>query len=207
MPNRIGRRACVVSALFPMLLSGGAASAADEVFKATTAITLPAGQKVVSFDISFVDPVIGLYILGDRTNKAVDVIDTETNTVLVQLGKGSFTGATGNNDTSGPDGVLVVRHREVWAGDGDSTFKVIDLFSQAITHTVSTGGSKRVDEMCHDPRNQLVLMANNAETPFPFASLVSTKTYAVVKKITFDGAGGSPKAINGAEQCQWNART
>jgi hypothetical protein len=189
-----------------MLLAGGAASA-DEVFKPTKAITLPGGQSINSFDISFVDPVVGLYILGDRTNKAVDVVDTETNTVLVQLGKGSFTGATGNNDTSGPDGVLIVRHREVWAGDGDSTFKVIDLFSQAITHTVSTGGTKRVDEMCHDPRDHLVLMANNAETPFPFASFVSTQTYAVVKKITFDGSGGTPKAINGAEQCQWNHRT
>jgi hypothetical protein len=168
---------------------------------------LPGGQKIVSFDISFVDPLIGLYILGDRTNKAVDVIDTDTNTVLTQLGKGSFTGATGNNDTSGPDGVLIVRHREVWAGDGDSTFKVIDLFSQQITHTVSTGGTKRVDEMCHDPRDKLVMMANNAETPFPFASIVSTQTYGVVKKITFDGTNGTPKAVNGAEQCQWSHRT
>src|SRR5881394_1142945 len=95
-------RVDLACALFPIvLLTGGAASAADEVFKVKTAITLPAGQKITSFDISFVDPVVGLYILGDRTNQAVDVIDTETNTVLVQLGKGSFAGATGNNDTSG----------------------------------------------------------------------------------------------------------
>jgi hypothetical protein len=208
MSSKLRGRAYLANALFPiLLLTGGAASAADEVFRPTTAITLPAGQTIVSFDISFVDPLVGLYILGDRTNKAVDVIDTDTNTVLVQLGKGSFKGATGNNDTSGPDGVLIVRHREVWAGDGDSTFKVIDLFSQQITHTISTGGTKRVDEMCHDPRDHLVMMANNAETPFPFASLVSTKTYAVVKKITFDGTGGTPKAVNGAEQCQWNHRT
>jgi hypothetical protein len=208
MSSKLRGRAYLGNALFPiLLLTGGAASAADEVFRPTAAITLPAGQTIVSFDISFVDPLVGLYILGDRTNKAVDVIDTETNTVLVQLGKGSFKGATGNNDTSGPDGVLIVRHREVWAGDGDSTFKVIDLFSQQITHTVSTGGTKRVDEMCHDPRDHVVMMANNAETPFPFASLVSTKTYAIVKKITFDGSGGTPKAVNGAEQCQWNHRT
>jgi hypothetical protein len=208
MSSKLLRRAYLANALFPiLLLTGGAASAADEVFRPTTAITLPAGQTILSFDISFVDPLVGLYILGDRTNKAVDVIDTDTNTVLVQLGKGSFKGATGNNDTSGPDGVLIVRHREVWAGDGDSTFKVIDLFSQQITHTISTGGTKRVDEMCHDPRDHLVMMANNAETPFPFASLVSTKTYAIVKKITFDGTGGTPKAVNGAEQCQWNHRT
>ncbi len=208
MSNTRNRRVYLACALFPtLLLSASAASAADEVFKVKTAITLPASQKIVSFDISFVDPVVGLYILGDRTNQAVDVIDTESNTVLVQLGKGSFKGATGNNDTSGPDGVLIVRHREVWAGDGDSTFKVIDLFSQQITHTVSTGGVNRVDEMCHDPREHLVLMANNAETPFPFASLVSTQTYGIVKKITFNGVGGTPKAVNGAEQCQWNHRT
>jgi hypothetical protein len=201
------KRAACLAALPALLALGGSAAAADEVFKATTAITLPGGQKVSSFDISFVDPVIGLYILGDRTNKAVDVVDTDNNTVLVQLGKGSFTGATGNNDTSGPDGVLIVRHREVWAGDGDSTFKVIDLFSQQITHTVSTGGAKRVDEMCHDPRDKLVMMANNAETPFPFVSIVSTQTYNVVKKITFDGSNNTPKAVNGAEQCQWSLRT
>src|SRR5882672_12584723 len=208
MSNTRNHRVHFACALFPiLLLTGGVASAADEVFRPTTAITLPSGQQILSFDISFVDPVIGLYILGDRTNKAVDVIDTDTNTVLTQLGKGSFKGATGNNDTSGPDGVLIVRHREVWAGDGNSTFKVIDLFSQQITHTVSTGGTKRVDEMCHDPRDHLVLMANNAETPFPFASLVSTKTYGIVKKITFDGTAGTPKAVNGAEQCQWSHRT
>src|SRR5437016_5023652 len=131
MSNTRNRRVYLACALFPtLLLSASAASAADEVFKVKTAITLPANQKIVSFDISFVDPVVGLYILGDRTNQAVDVIDTESNTVLVQLGKGSFKGATGNNDTSGPDGVLIVRHREVWAGDGDSTFKVIELLSQ-----------------------------------------------------------------------------
>ena len=86
----------------------------------------------MSFDISFVDPAIGIYVLGDRTNKAVDVIDTTTNTVLTQLVSG-FAGATGNNDTSGPDGVMTVGHREVWAGDGNSSVKVINLLSQS-TH-------------------------------------------------------------------------
>ena len=76
-------------------------AAADEVFKPTKAISLPAGQSVVSFDISYVDPLLGLYILGDRTNKAVDVIDTATNTVLVQLGKGSFTGIYGEKSIPG----------------------------------------------------------------------------------------------------------
>src|SRR5712692_3060629 len=50
--------------IVPVLLGAGSARAADEVFKATTAITLPNGQAVRSFDISFVDPVIGRYLLA-----------------------------------------------------------------------------------------------------------------------------------------------
>jgi len=198
--------ACLSLAIAPALLSpAGSALAADEVFAPVTVISLPGGQKIQSFDISFVDPVIGIYILGDRTNKAVDVIDTTTNTVLTQL-LGGFIGATGNNDTSGPDGVMTVGHHEVWAGDGNSTVKVIDLFSQLVTHTISTGGVNRADEMCLDPRHHLVMVANNADSP-PFASLISTTSYTVVKKIPFDGTNGAPNSNNGAEQCQWDRRT
>ena len=110
------RLVCLAGFLAPAMLAAGIAAAADEVFSPTAVISLPGGQKIQSFDISFVDPVIGLYILGDRTNQAVDVIDTTTNAVLTQL-KGGFVGATGNNDTSGPDGVMIVGHREVWVGD------------------------------------------------------------------------------------------
>ena len=198
--------ACLTLTIAPVLFGpASSALAADEVFAPVTVISLPGGQKIQSFDISFVDPVIGIYILGDRTNKAVDVIDTTTNTVLTQL-LGGFIGATGNNDTSGPDGVMTVGHHEVWAGDGNSTVKVIDLFSQHVTHIISTGGVNRADEMCLDPRHHLVLVANNADSP-PFASLISTTSYTVVKKIPFDGTNGAPNSNNGAEQCQWDRRT
>jgi hypothetical protein len=148
------------------------------------------------------------------------VIDTGTNTVLTQL-KGGFRGFSGSNDTSGPNGVLIVRHREVWVGDapcpastpannncapvGPSSVKVIDLFSQKLTHTISTGGSARADEMCWDPRDHLLMVANNADSP-PFATLIDTRTYSVVKKFTFDGST-APKSNNGIEQCQWDHRT
>jgi hypothetical protein len=201
-------------------LATATSAIADETFSPTAAVSLPTPQKVKSFDISFVDPLIGLYVLGDRTNLAVDVIDTGTNTFLTQL-KGGFRGAvTGDNDHSGPDGVLIVGHREVWVGDapcpagqpngcdpvGPSSVKVIDLFTQQRTHVISTGGTARADELCVDPRDHLVMVANNADTP-PFASLISTQTYQVVKKIPFDGTGGAPLSINGAEQCQWDHRT
>jgi hypothetical protein len=181
---------------------------ADEVFKATAAVTGLGTQSINGFDISFVDPRLKLYILGDRTNKAVDVVDTESNALVTQVGKGTFTGATGNNNTSGPDGVVFVDHKEIWAGDGDSTVKIFSWPSGTlVVPPLSTGGANRVDEMCFDQRDHLVMMANNAETPFPFATLVDSTSHTIKKKITFDGTNGTPKATNGAEQCQWSART
>ena len=198
-----------------LLLSMAGIAAADpgnqeEVFTPTAAVTLPNGQSVAKFDISFVDPVLEEYFLADRTNKAVDVVDTSSNTLAVQLlgtgAGGTFQGFTGNNDTSGPNGVVTVAHREVWAGDGNSTVKVIDLASQQTTHVIDTHGANRADELCWDPRDNLVLIANDAESPFPFVSLISTTSYTVVQQIVMDGVHG-PKATNGIEQCQWSRQT
>src|SRR5690242_16447219 len=123
--SKLKHIACLTAALVPPLFGmASSTSAADEVFAPTAAVNLPAGsQPLASFDISYVDPVLGVYILGDRSNKAVDVVDTENLTITQLHATPPFAGATGNNDTSGPDGVLIVRHREVWAGDGNSTVK------------------------------------------------------------------------------------
>jgi hypothetical protein len=88
-----------VLATAALLLVGNAASAADETFVSRDNVTLPSGQHITSFDISFVDPVISLYLLADRTNKSIDVIETDTNTVFQLSSTPPFAGATGNNDT------------------------------------------------------------------------------------------------------------
>ena len=76
-----------------------------------------------------------------------------------------------------------------------------------VPNPIPTGtGANRADELCYDPVDHLVLVANNADDP-PFASLISTKTYTVVKKIPFDGTNGAPQSNNGIEQCQWSPRT
>jgi hypothetical protein len=211
----------------PCLLTSAIAAPPDsDSFAGTAAVTLsggtPAAKALASFDISFVDPTIGLYVLGDRTNNAVDLVDTNSNTFLGFCGHGLFTGATGNNDTSGPDGVLIRDHREIWVGDGNSSVKVFDVAgcseTTLPTHTISTvlalpgypghtaATDKRADEMCYDPRDNLIMVANNAADP-PFGSLMSTTSYSVVGQIPFDGTHGAPKATNGAEQCQWSPRT
>ncbi len=191
------------AALFCMTLSmtAGAAQAADPrldafldqllhskesaTYSRLATIQVP-GKPLVAFDISFVDPKRGLYYLADRSNAALDVVDTRTNTVVAQVG--GFVGvrndpATGKPsvDVSGPDGVQTVGANEVWVGDGDSTVKVIDIDTQTTLATISTAldgqtpdEAKRADEMAYDPRDQVLVVANNAATP-PFITLISTR--------------------------------
>ena len=196
--------------LVPWLLT----SAVAQVFSPTAAITVGDGTAAPlnSFDISFVEPAIGLYVLGDRTNNAIDMVDTHSNAFLGFCGHNQFQGAvpnpngTINNNVSGPNGVLIRDNREIWAGDGDSTVKVFDVAGCGETtvpsHTIPTGtpADKRADEMCYDPVDQIIMVANNAADT-PFATLISTIFYVKLVSIPF------PQSTNGAEQCQWNPVT
>src|SRR3984893_7277452 len=143
--------------------------------KCLTAIRIP-GNPIRSFDISWVDARRAEYYLADRSNKGIDIIDTENNSFKRTIGgfvgiKFTATGAVDNNH-SGPDGVTS-HGRWLYAGDGDSTLKVIDLGAPpmaALQQTISTGGTTRVDEMALTTDGKLLLAANNAEDP-PFATL------------------------------------
>src|SRR6266550_4272747 len=134
----------------------------SEFFTLKTVITLP-GSPLSSFDIVWLDPVMGLLLVTDRANKAVQVIDTATNTVIRTLT--GFVGLRTAPVDSGPNGVITVRH-ESWAGDGDSTVKVHDLLAGTLTNTIAIpGGSPttRVDKLCFSPRDNVVLLANDRE--------------------------------------------
>lgn len=158
------------------------------------------GAKLANFDISVIDPESGRYYLSDRSNKAIDVFDTTRDVYVGRVG--SFVGAVMKNgkvasDVSGPDGVAVVGS-EIWAGDGDSTVKVIDPASGRTIATLPSGGQTRVDEMAYDPKDQAFIAVNNAEDP-PFATVTSTKPdHAVIGKVVFPDAG------DGAEQPAYN---
>jgi hypothetical protein len=214
----IPRRASLAGSLAGVLALGAVvvadttAANATETLALKTVVSMPAGGKITSFDISFVDPTAGYYVLGDRTNKGVDVISTTTNTLQFIAGQGLFTGVahnangSANNNLSGPDGVMIVRSREIWAGDGDSTLKILSLSTGALlAPPIKTGGQFRVDEMCYDPVHNIGFVANNADTP-PFITAVSGRTHSVIGKIVFDGTNGTPNATDGIEQCQWNPR-
>src|SRR5262249_14129346 len=125
-------------------------SAKDEEFGVTSVINLPDSQMLGAFDISFVDPAHGVYLLADRTNASIDVANTSNNQLIHQF-KPGFVGATGNNDTSGPNGVLVANGNQLWAGDGMSRVWVLDVTTGAgincpISTAITAGDQTRADE-------------------------------------------------------------
>jgi hypothetical protein len=182
---------------------------------------------LTSFDIGFVDPQIGFYFLADRTNSTVDKVKTSDNSIT-QLAVGSFVGVQTGTDTSGPNGVITANnHTEVWAADGvlcnhtnnacgantpatqTSRVQVIDLKTGKVTHTIDTGGQRRADELCEDPQQHVVLVANDDALDL-FLTFISTETYKVVGTLKLDGTDPDAQnvnATNGIEQCQWNPRT
>src|SRR6516162_985381 len=185
--------------------------------------------KMYSFDISFVDPKNGLYYLADRSNKAIDVIDTTgaftgtPDSLFGQIGgsapgQANFTGFVpcvpvdghGANDCAGPDGVAA-DFPSVFAGDGNSrllTFNGNVNFT-AVVSALPTGGTTRVDEMALDTVDGLILAINNAESP-PFGTIAAyNKTTCVLSKlskVTFNTANGV-NATAGAEQPAWDPVT
>jgi hypothetical protein len=165
--------------------------------------TIPVPGLVV-FDISFVDAATQTYFLADRSNQTIDVIDARRDVLLRQI-KGGFKGFTGNNDTSGPNGVVVFGHF-LFVTDAPSRIVTIDLRTDRIVGEVSTGGAPglRADEAAFDPVDNVLIAVNNADSP-PFATLVKvdpgTGALSVMTRITFDNA------TNGAEQPQFNRAT
>jgi len=179
--------------------SAGAVHAGSGKLKQIGTIANPAGP-IDEFDIGFVDQKSQRYYLADRSNKSVDIFDAKTDKFIGSVG--GFVGVVmkngkPNNDVSGPDGVLVVGG-EAWAGDGDSSVKVIDLKTNKVVDTIKTGGESRVDEMAYDAKDGIFMGVNNAEEP-PYATLVSTKPgHKILAKITFEDA------TDGAEQPAYN---
>lgn len=178
--------------------------------------------QMFSFDISWVDPANGLYYLADRSNAALNVIDTTgaftgtPDTLFGQIGghsmgQANFQGDTGTTATSGPDGV-VAAFPCVFAGDGNSrllSFNGAVDFTKVVT-ALNTGGKFRVDEMAVDIADGLVIAANNADTP-AFSTIVTyNKTTCALSnpiKTTFDMLPGPHKNTNGIEQPVWDPTT
>ena len=97
---------CVLAGLLCALPARADRDGGAQAVKLVKTIPVPG---LVIFDISFVDPATQLYYLADRSNKTIDVVDARRDVLLRQI-QGGFKGFTGNNDTSGPNGVVVSGH-------------------------------------------------------------------------------------------------
>ena len=184
--------------------------------KCLTAVLIP-GNPLRSFDISFVNPDRAEYYLADRSNSGIDIIDTHTLKWKRTIGgfvgvKLNAAGTAVNNDISGPDGVAT-HGRWLYAGDGDSTLKVIDLNAppaQALKANISTGGTTRVDEMALTTDGRLLLAINNAEVP-AFGTLFAANGddganhVTIITKITLDPTILPPGLS--IEQPAWDPKT
>lgn len=228
MSRKVKRVAGLVGAIVPLLfMMAGVAAAGNERYTPTQVIPVPGG--LTSFDISAVDPAIDTFALADRTNKTIDLIDTRTKTLIQRPASPPFAGNVASPaNASGPNGVIIVDHRELWAADAplfggcvssptglkcsgpllaQSSVKVIDLKTGATTHIIQNGGQRRADELCADPRRGVVLVANDDPLD-SFLTFISTSTYSVVGTIRLDGTdpNGNSLIADGIEQCQWNPR-
>jgi hypothetical protein len=230
--------ACLVG-IAPLLLTPTVVSA-DEQLTLTSVVTLPDGQLLRSFDISFVDPRSHTYALaasatlpgttGPATNPAIIIVDTRLNVVTKELHAtptfaGSCSLPPARDNFSGPNGVIVIEkgaNADVWAADGPifntscdptsgiktpSNVKVIDLHTGVTKKVISTGGIRRADELCYNPRSDVVLVAN--DDPLDnFIVFIGEDSFGVVGKIRFDGtdSNGANILANGIEQCAFNPR-
>ena len=197
--------------------SSWSALAAPTTYSLSTTIAIP-GSTLGSFDISYVDPLTGIYYVADRTDAGVDIINGATNTYLATAG--GFVGAvtippspTIVTARSGPDGVVVVDNgttATLYAGDGNSTlrsFNVTNPSNPVAGGTVNTGGGVfRVDEMAYSPATNQIFAANNANSP-AFASLISTSTALAPTLTKTPILVPGQIASGGLEQSVWNPVT
>jgi hypothetical protein len=186
-----------------------------------------------SFNISFDDPAAQQMYFADRTNKGVSVISTATNTYLGTAGGGSFVGINAvNSNGSGPNGVLSIGGGILYAGDGNSTVKVLNAstapavpgpFANPPTATITTvnptttgtyptvcgGAGLPTTGAANNRADEMafdpkdkVVLVINDAACPPFGTFISTTTNTIVGSIAFPTAGVG--GAPGVEQPTWD---
>ena len=174
--------------LAPATVALSARSTHDAALHRIATIGVP-GQPLKSFDISAFSAPQGICGFSDRSNHSVDLFNGETNV---------FIGHISGFSHGGPNGLVAVDNDHFWAGDGGSKLRIVDITTRKIVGTINTGGKQRVDEIAYDPCQQVVIAANNDDSP-PFISFVSTAAgHRILSKLAF------PQASGGLEQPVWN---
>ena len=157
-----------------------------------------AANPFISFDQASVAEKYHLLFVSSRSSKEVAIFDTLTDRKIGETAP-VFAGVGIDSPHSGPDGNVVAGHY-LFAGDYPSTVRIFDLSVSLAAPpqvaTVNTGGAYRADEMAYDPIDQVVIVSNGDSTP-AFVTLISAKTFKILKQVLFDGTNGTPDTSQG----------
>lgn len=161
-----------------------------------------------AFDVSWNDNETQRYYLADRTNNAIDLVDSETDTFLGFIGKGHYTGSRPcpNNPKdlrlcAGPNGVVTDDLGHVWSGDGDANvIETEDKPGTTIIRSIPTNGKGRIDELAYDPKDRILMAENDGDSP-PYVVFISVANGSVLSRYVY------PKEQDGMEQPAWDHQT
>lgn len=156
------------------------------------------------FDVSWNDDAAQRYYLSDRTNNAIDVVDSATDTFLGFIGKGQFTGARpcpGQPHEmrlcAGPNGVVTDNFGHIWSGDGNGNIVEANAKPGAgILRKIPTGGTGRLDELAYDRVDHILMAENDGSFP-PYVIFLSVPSGKVIGRHVY------PKGQKGMEQPAW----
>lgn len=157
------------------------------------------GAPINVVDFSTLDQANGLMYVSDRSNKGIDVIDTNTDTFVRRYG--GFRGVYNKPETSGPN----IGYREgnmLLVTDAPSNIKALDVDSGRIIDEFDCKGPNvRIDGAAYDPKDH-ILMGESADTAVPYLCWIDTKSMKIVKNQEL-----MYEATAGLEGSAWDPRT
>ncbi len=157
------------------------------------------GRPINVVDFSTLDQDNGLMYVSDRSNRGIDVFDTNNDTFVRRYG--GFRGVYNQPETSGPN----IAYREgnlLFATDAPSNIKALDVGSGAIVDEFNCKGPNwRIDGAAYDPKDH-ILMGESADTAVPYLCWIDTKSMKIVKNEAL-----MYEATAGLEGSQWDPRT
>lgn len=181
-----------------LLLTTGLAGASANVVD--TGVVLHSGADKAGGDIGWVDTANNKYYQANGEAAGVAWYNLGSSAsqdkFVMVLGRGQFAGAPATcpvpHACNGPDGVVTDDQGRVWAGDGDSSVKMIDpVRSDKVAATISTGGKLRADELSFDPKDHMIVVANDADN---FLTFIDTQKLAVAGHYYYGDTTVTPTA-------------
>ncbi|HEY3115423.1 MAG TPA: hypothetical protein VGK54_01650, partial [Chloroflexota bacterium] len=169
-----------------------------------TTIPIPPWESLstINVDIVWADPGSHMLSIADRGGAAIQVFDTDSDTFIGSFAAGQFAGRL-SSSTGGANGTTFVSSNEVIGSDGDSTLKLVNIDTGEV-QTISTGGSKRADEMAYDAATDRMVVANPNDDP-PFITVLKIHPLQILGKLEYPGAAGIEQPLLAGDGKFWQA--